>query len=74
MNKFIVFNFFHNNHLRIFQKKIDYFRLTNEKNLSIIKNFRKIRKKIMQKTQKKKQKKKRLRSLLNINQRYKEIN
>ena len=57
LNKFIAFNFFYNNYLKIFQKKIDYFRSTNEKNLLIIKNFRKMKKKVMQKAQKKVKKK-----------------
>ena len=48
-----MFNHFHENYFRIFQKRIDYLKLYDEKNLFIIKNFRKIRTKIIKKNTKK---------------------
>ena len=53
-----MFNFFHDDHLKIFRKRIEYFRSINEKILSIMKNFRKVRTKMIKKTSKKKQKRK----------------
>ena len=54
----LMFNFFYDDHLRIFRERIEYFRSINEKILSIMKNFRKVRTKIIKKTNKKKQKRK----------------
>ena len=53
-----MFNFFHDDHLKIFRKRIEYLQSINEKILSIMKNLRKIRTKMIKKTNKKKQKKK----------------
>ena len=67
LDEIALFNHFHEDHLRIFQKRIDYLRSHDEKNLLIMKSFRKVRTKVMKKTQKKKELSKHTRNSLHIN-------
>ena len=54
LDEIILFNHFHEDHLRIFQKRTGYLRSHDEKNFLIIKSLRKVRTKIMKKAREKK--------------------
>ena len=70
LDEITLFNHFHENHLRIFQKRINYLKSHDEKNFLIMKSFRKVRTKVMKKTQKKRKFNKHTRNSLHINQKF----